>query len=143
MLERTETRFGMKPASLAADSAYGSADSLAWLVKKKEIAGPGRISGGVLERDMHDRLPFPPGDRAVRPLGMAPVGAGDIFPPVAHVARPQRSARHAKHCAAGDQHLGPGAWIQRRIERPLGECDVSGGGYELGKSRVGDGEPRW
>src|SRR5271157_5008515 len=38
MLERTETRFGMKPASLAADSAYGSADSLAWLVEKKEIA---------------------------------------------------------------------------------------------------------
>src|SRR6202142_4185900 len=38
MLERTETRFGMKPSSLAADSAYGSADSLAWLVKKKEIA---------------------------------------------------------------------------------------------------------
>ena len=37
MLERTETRFGMKPASLTADSAYGSADSLAWLVKKKEI----------------------------------------------------------------------------------------------------------
>jgi hypothetical protein len=28
----------MKSASLAADSAYGSADSLAWLVKKKEIA---------------------------------------------------------------------------------------------------------
>jgi hypothetical protein len=38
MLERTETRFGMKPASLAADSAYGSAESLAWLVKQKEIA---------------------------------------------------------------------------------------------------------
>src|SRR5271163_3337023 len=38
MPERTETRFGMKPASLAADSAYGSADSLAWLVKKKGIA---------------------------------------------------------------------------------------------------------
>src|ERR1700722_10213241 len=38
MLERTETRFGIKPAFLAADSAYGSADSLAWLVKKKEIA---------------------------------------------------------------------------------------------------------
>ena len=38
MLERTETRFGMKPASLAADSAYGSAESLAWLVKHKGIA---------------------------------------------------------------------------------------------------------
>jgi hypothetical protein len=29
MLERTEMRFGMRPASLAADSAYGSAESLA------------------------------------------------------------------------------------------------------------------
>ncbi len=37
MLERTETRFGMRPASLAADSAYGSAESLAWLVKQKGI----------------------------------------------------------------------------------------------------------
>ena len=35
MLERTETRFGIKPAFLTADSAYGSADSLAWLVKEK------------------------------------------------------------------------------------------------------------
>ena len=35
MLERTETRFGIKPASLTADSAYGSADSLAWLVKRE------------------------------------------------------------------------------------------------------------
>ena len=38
MLERTETRFGIKPTFLAADSAYGSAESLAWLVKRKEIA---------------------------------------------------------------------------------------------------------
>ena len=38
MLERTETRFGIKPAFLAADSAYGSAESLAWLVQRKEIA---------------------------------------------------------------------------------------------------------
>ena len=30
--------FGIKPAFLAADSAYGSAESLAWLVKRKEIA---------------------------------------------------------------------------------------------------------
>jgi hypothetical protein len=38
MLERTETRFGIKPAFFAAGSAYGSAESLAWLVKRKEIA---------------------------------------------------------------------------------------------------------
>ena len=37
MIERTETRFGMKPDSLAADSAYGSAESLAWLVNQKAI----------------------------------------------------------------------------------------------------------
>jgi len=37
MLERTETRFDMKPAFLTADSAYGSAESLAWLVKQKKI----------------------------------------------------------------------------------------------------------
>jgi hypothetical protein len=37
MLERTETRFGMRPASSAADSAYGSAENLAWLVKEKDI----------------------------------------------------------------------------------------------------------
>jgi hypothetical protein len=37
MLERTETRFGIKPAFLTADSAYGSAESLAWLVKLKKI----------------------------------------------------------------------------------------------------------
>ena len=37
MIERTETRFGMKPDSLVADSAYGSAESLAWLVNQKAI----------------------------------------------------------------------------------------------------------
>jgi hypothetical protein len=38
MLERTETRFGIELVSPTADSAYGSADSLAWLVKEKDIA---------------------------------------------------------------------------------------------------------
>lgn len=38
MIDRTENRFGLKPGYLVADSAYGSADNLAWLVKEKEIA---------------------------------------------------------------------------------------------------------
>lgn len=38
MLDRTENRFGFRPDYLAADSAYGSADNLALLVKEKEIA---------------------------------------------------------------------------------------------------------
>jgi transposase len=37
MLERTEDRFGLKPDYLTADSAYGSAESLAWLIKQKKI----------------------------------------------------------------------------------------------------------
>ena len=38
MIERTANRFGLKPGRLAADSAYGSASSLHWLVETKEIA---------------------------------------------------------------------------------------------------------
>jgi transposase len=38
MLERTADRFGLKPERIAADSAYGSAPSLHWLVEAKGIA---------------------------------------------------------------------------------------------------------
>jgi transposase len=37
MIERTSDRFGLKPGRLAADSAYGSAPSLHWLVETQEI----------------------------------------------------------------------------------------------------------
>lgn len=37
MIERTEARFGLKPDRLAADTAYGSASTLAWLVNEKAI----------------------------------------------------------------------------------------------------------
>lgn len=37
MLDRTEKCFGLKPEILAADSAYGSAETLNWLVNKKHI----------------------------------------------------------------------------------------------------------
>ena len=35
MIDRTEGRFGLKPGYLVADTAYGSADNLAWLVKER------------------------------------------------------------------------------------------------------------
>ncbi|MER9558195.1 IS1182 family transposase [Mesorhizobium sp. M0323] len=38
IIDRTEDRFALKPEYLAADSAYGSAANLAWLVKEREIA---------------------------------------------------------------------------------------------------------
>ena len=37
MLDRTEDRFGLKPGYLTADTAYGTAQNLAWLVKHKQI----------------------------------------------------------------------------------------------------------
>ena len=37
MIERTEQRFDIKPAYLAADTAYGSAETLNWLVNDKNI----------------------------------------------------------------------------------------------------------
>ena len=37
MLDRTEDRFGLKPDYLTADTAYGTAQNLAWLVKQKKI----------------------------------------------------------------------------------------------------------
>jgi hypothetical protein len=37
-IERTEERFDLKPAYLAADTAYGSAETLNWIVNEKKIA---------------------------------------------------------------------------------------------------------
>jgi hypothetical protein len=37
MIERTEERFGLKPERLAADTAYGAAANLNWLVNEKQI----------------------------------------------------------------------------------------------------------
>ena len=38
MIDRTEERFGLKPGRLAADTAYGAAATLNWLVNEKKIA---------------------------------------------------------------------------------------------------------
>jgi len=38
MIERTEERFGLKPERLTADTAYGTASMLNWLVEEKAIA---------------------------------------------------------------------------------------------------------
>lgn len=37
MLDRTEERFGVKPDWIAADTAYGSSDTLVWLALKRQI----------------------------------------------------------------------------------------------------------
>src|SRR5260370_18046748 len=37
MIERTQERFGIMPERLAADSAYGSAAALNWIINEKKI----------------------------------------------------------------------------------------------------------
>src|SRR4029077_12940869 len=37
MIDRTQERFGLWPERLAADTAYGSAENLAWLVDERGI----------------------------------------------------------------------------------------------------------
>src|ERR1700716_4325684 len=57
MIERTEERFDIKPEWLAADTAYGSAATLNWLVNEKQIAphipviDKSRREDGSLSRD--------------------------------------------------------------------------------------------
>ncbi len=38
MIDRTEARFGLKPSRLIGDTAYGTAEMLAWIVEEKAIA---------------------------------------------------------------------------------------------------------
>jgi hypothetical protein len=38
MIDRTQACFGLKPGRLAADTAYGAATTLNWLVNEKKIA---------------------------------------------------------------------------------------------------------
>ena len=57
MIDRTEQRFGLKPARLAADTAYGSAPTLEWLVNQRNIAphipviDKSKREDGTLSRD--------------------------------------------------------------------------------------------
>src|SRR5437764_839998 len=55
MIERTEERFGLKPQRLAADSAYGAAPMLNWLVEEKQIAP----HVAVLDRSKREDGTFP------------------------------------------------------------------------------------
>ena len=48
MIERTSERFGLKPDWVAADTAYGSAENLAWLALERQISATGVPSSPCL-----------------------------------------------------------------------------------------------
>ena len=50
MIERTEACFGIRPKWLAADSAYGSASNLDWLVNEQGIAPHAHHSDGITDQ---------------------------------------------------------------------------------------------
>ena len=105
MLERTETRFGTKPASLTADSAYGSADSLAWLVKEKDIARTSRSSTSPTEPTARSPAPTSPSTpnatvtRAQRAKSLSNSDAPTPFPEAASQPRAQDSIAPANWIA--------------------------------------------
>src|SRR5207253_23717 len=60
MIDRTEQRLGLKPQRLAADSAYGSAPTLNWIVNEKKIAP--HIP--VIDKSVREDGTFSRGDRS-------------------------------------------------------------------------------
>jgi len=78
MIERAQERFGLWPERLAADTAYGSAENLAWLVEEKGIAphipvfDKSARTDGTFERsaftyDREDDSYVCPGGKRLRP----------------------------------------------------------------------------
>ena len=65
-------------------------------------------------------------DVALRPVGMAPVGALRELPPLAPVAQVDRVLGRREHQRAGVEHVRQRAGIVLRIGRDLGEGDVAG-----------------
>ena len=61
MIERTQDRFGLYPERLAADSAYGSAEMLGWLVARARdrAAHPGLRQVGAQRRHLRARPTSP------------------------------------------------------------------------------------
>ena len=73
---------------------------------------------------------------AARPL---PVGARHVLPPVAEVVEVDRARGLAEDERAGDEQLGVGVRVERRVERPLGDRDVAGLAHEAAELRRRDG----
>ena len=73
MIDRVADRFELRPKRLAADTAYGSADNLAWLVKERNIAphipviDKSKRNDGTFSRE--DFRYEPEGDRYICPNG--------------------------------------------------------------------------
>src|ERR1700722_16544537 len=105
MLERTETCFGIKPASLTADSAYGSAESLACSSSRRRSLRTSRSSTSPTEPTVRSPAPTLPSTRnatvtsAPRAKSLSNSDAPTPFPEAASQPRAQDSIAPANWIA--------------------------------------------
>ncbi len=95
-------------------------------LRRKRLADPVRVGLDVLVRDLHDGVALAPLDRRVGTLGVAPVCAGDVRPPVVVIAQIDAFRRLAKHDRRRDQQRRIGAGVCGRVGDALAQRDVSG-----------------
>jgi len=87
---------------------------------------------------MHYRMVGAVLDRTVGAFRMAPIGTGDVLPPLVGIPLPHRPRRKNEHDRGGRQQLRQCIRVQARIGRPLGQGDVARGLHELEELGVGD-----
>ena len=94
------------------------------------LAGPCGIGLGVVVGDVGDGMALAAVEGAARPLGVAPLGAGDPGPPVRVVVEVDRASGPLKDQRAGDEQVGVGAGVVGRVGWLLGQGDVTGRVHE-------------
>ena len=77
-------------------------------------------------------------DRSLRPARMAPLGAGDISPPLGDVAFALDRLRHHENHGTGFAHIGRKLRVSHRIDFAFGHRDIPCGFHEATKFFIGD-----
>jgi hypothetical protein len=120
MIERTEACFGIKPEWLAADTAYGSAANLDWLVNEQGIAphvpviDKSQREDGTFSREdfvydeMRDIYMCPAGQRARAPVSRLSACVSRL-PAQSEVLPEHASATDRARCERGRTRCRPGA----------------------------------
>src|ERR1044071_8099066 len=115
---------------LLAPDELGSLESTArgelpYRLGRQLFSEPFGVGDGVLEGDVHDGMARALFDGALRSLGVAPIGAGNVAPPLEAIPEIHRTGGLAEDDGGGHEHLRLRAGIVGGIRRPLGDGDVA------------------
>src|SRR5215813_5302464 len=105
---------------------------------RQPLAGPLRISVGVLPRDVNDGMIFAALDRTARAFGIFPVRPWHVSPPGVWIVERYVMRRRRKHCAARNQIFGGRAGKIFWVGFAFGDGLVASGLHELLELSVGD-----